>query len=431
MTMAATKTTLQFGCAALAAALLLPGSASAADGHVTYLEAVGPADRPMMIAGSDRGVVFIGADHALFRAYRHEQTALDTASQPFLWVEDIDTDGRAEYVGAGVPSFVVDDNADPMWGVLDGCDSYYVGDFIEDRAAELLCIRGTSVRVWSFDGQEYFNWEGRGYSMSSCAGDDFDDDRKMEVACDLTNGNHLFFDIEDWFNDPSYEPPRDGAAPEALNSGGVDRAAMAALASGERELSVGGRNITLGFAGGAVQINIDGAASGTIQVGGSGIYSAAAADLDGDGTHEVYVGGDDAVHIFRLDGTLVASVPANPATTTRDPRVTVRSATANGLENSDRDAVRGVVEASISDFVSCYSRRMGADQFTRVGTMLYELSVDDDGDVTSASKRHSGIRNDSLESCVEDAFEDLEFSPATDGSGSVSVTLDFDFVDTP
>ena len=429
--MAAIKPILRFSATALMAAVALPSLAHAADGHVTYLEAVGTVDRPMVIAGSDRGVVFIGADHSLFRAYHHEQTALDPSTQPFLWVEDIDSDGSAEYIGAGVPSFVVDDNADPIWGVLDGCDSYYVGDFIEDSASELLCIRGSSVRVWSYDGQEYFNWSASGYSISSCAGDDFDDDGKLEVACNLTNGNHLFFDIGDWFNDPEYDPPRDGLAPDALSTGGVDRGAMAALASGERELSVNGRSVTLGFGGGAVQLNVDGASGGTVQVGGSGIYSAAAADLDNDGVWEIYVGGDDAVHILRLDGTLVGSVAANPAATTRDPRVTVRSATANGLDDSERDAVRAAVENGIGGFVSCYARRMGADQFTRVGSMLYELSVDEDGNVTSASKRHSGIRNDSLESCVEDAFEDLEFSPATDGSGSVSVTLDFDFVDTP
>ncbi|MFT6400526.1 MAG: hypothetical protein ACJAYU_005304 [Bradymonadia bacterium] len=420
----------RYGFGALAAALILPATASAADGHVTYLEEVGTPERPMVIAGSDRGVVFIGAEHSLFRAYHHEQTAHDATTQPFLWVQDIDSDGRSEYIGAGVPSFVVDDNADPMWGVLDGCDSYYVGDFIEDSAAELLCIRGSSVRVWSYDGQEYFNWEGSGYSISECFGDDFDGDRKMEVACNLTNGNHLFFDIEDWFNDPTYEPPRDGVAPDALTTGGVDRTAMAGLAAGERELSVGGSSVTLGFGGGAVQLTVDGAPGGTVQVGGTGIYSAAAADLDGDGTYEIYVGGDDAVHIIRLDGTLVASVPANPNATSRDARVTVRSATANGLEDSDRDVVRASIEEEIAPFVSCYSRRMGADQFTRVGSMLYELTVDDDGDVTSASKRHSGIRNDRLESCIEGALEDLEFSPATDGTGSVSVTLDFDFVDT-
>ena len=420
-----------FTLASIGLSLAVAGPAAAADGHVTYLEEVGSPDRPLVIAGSDRGVVFIGPDHAVFRGYHHQQNAPTDVDQPFLWVEDIDGDGRSEYVGAGMPSFVIDDNADPMWGVLEGCGQYFVADFVEDRNVEILCLRGTSVQVWSYDGQEYFSWSGRGYNVSACYSDDFDDDRKVEVACNLSNGDHLFFDIQDWFNDPDYNPPRDGVAPEALNRGGVDYSAMTALASGERALDVNGQSVTLGFAGGAVQLNIDDAPAGTISVGGSGIYSAVAADLDRDGTVEIYVGGEDAVHILRVDGTRVATVAANPAQLTRDARVTLRSATANGLTDSDRDSVRAAIEGEIDSLVGCYSRRMGADQFTRVGTMLYELTVNESGRVTSASKRHSGIRNDSLESCVEGALEDIGFSGASEGTGSVSVSLEFDFVDVP
>ena len=85
---------------------ILSGTALAADGHVTYLEAAGPGDRPMVLAGSDRGVVFVGADNEMFRAFHHSQSASDGVEQPYLWVEDIDADGRSEYVGAGSPSFV-------------------------------------------------------------------------------------------------------------------------------------------------------------------------------------------------------------------------------------------------------------------------------------------------------------------------------------
>lgn len=429
--MSNTNRTLSRGAALALATSLFSPLAFAADGHVTYLEEVGSGDRPMVIAGSDRGVVFIGAENTVFRAFHHRQQAPEGVAQPYLWVQDVDGDNRAEYVGAGVPSFVIDDNGDPMWGVLEGCDQYFLGDFIDDRNEEILCIRGTTVQVWSYDGQEYFNWTGSGYSVSGCFGDDFDDDRKQEVACNLTNGNHLFFDIEDWFNDPNYDPPREGVAPDALNEGGVDRSAVAAAASGEQPLRVDGREVTLGFAGGAVQLTSGEGAPVTVQVGGTGIYSAIAADLDGNGVSEIYVGGDDAVHVLRADGTLVATVPANPDSMTRDARVTVRSATANGLEDSDRDNVRAIVEGEVDTLVSCYSRRMGADQFTRVGTMLWELTVDDGGRVDDATKRHSSLRNQSLESCVQDALEDLRFSGATDGSGSVSVNLEFDFVDVP
>lgn len=416
--------------AAFAAVGAFSASALAADGRVTYLEAAGSSDRPLVVAASDRGIVLIGADNAVFRAYHHQQVAPPGVTQAFLWVEDIDGDGRDEFVGAGLPSFVVDDNGDPIWGVLDGCDQYFVGDFIDDRNHELLCIRGTTVQVWSYDGQEYFNWTGAGYSVSGCFGDDFDDDRKQEVACALTNGNHLFFDVEDWFNDPTYEPEREGPAPEALNAGGVDRAPLAAVAAGEQALRVDGREVTLSFAGGSVQLAV-GDAPVTASIGGTGIYSAIAADLDRDGRSEIYIGGDDAVHVLRLDGTVLASIPANPSAMRRDARVTVRSATANGLENSDRDAVGAIVEQSRPSIVSCYANRMGADQFTRVGTMLWELTVNDSGRVSNVTKRHSGLRNGSLESCVQGVLESMRFSPATGGDGSVSLSLEFDFVDVP
>lgn len=422
------KNTPLAASAAMLALAVTAAPAAAADGHVTYLEAAGSADRPLVVAGSDRGVVFIGPDHTVFRAYHHRQTALEGADQPFLWVEDIDGDDRKEVVGAGTPSFVVDDNADPMWGIAEGCDRYFVGDFIDDTNAEVLCIRGATVAVWAFDGQEYFNWTGRGYSISACFGDDFDSDRKLEVACNLTNGDHLFFDIEEWFNDPNYDPPRTGPAPDAITRGGVDYSAVGATARGEQPLRVGAREVTLGFAGGALQLTTDGATA-TAQIGGSGIYSAIAADLDRDGRREIYVGGDDAVHVLSSDGTLIATVAANPDRATRDARVNLRSATANGLENSDREAVGAVVSEGLSEIQTCYAQRMGSDQFTRVGTMLWELSVDDGGRVSSASKRHSSLRNGPLESCVQGALEDLRFSPAESGSGSVSVALEFDFVD--
>lgn len=382
----------------------------------------------MVIAGSDRGIVLIGADHTLFRAYHHDQTAHDTATQPFLWVEDIDGDSRSEYIGAGNPSFVVDDNGDPMWGVAEGCDSYYVADFVDDATFELLCVRGASISVWSYDGQEYLTWEGRGYSISGCTGDDFDDDRKFEVACALTDGNHMFLDVASWFNDPDFDPMREGPPPEVMNPSGVDYSGMEAVASGAQPLTVNGRQVTLGFAAGALTMTAGDAVT-TAQIGGDAIYSATSADLDSDGVSEIYVGGTDAVYIVRLDGTVVATIAADPNNTEREAVVTVRSATANGLEDSDREVVGEAVNAGVEDFTSCYANRMGSDQFTRVGTMLYELTVSDSGRVTNAAKRHSGLRNSSLEGCIEDALEDLRFSEATNGTGTVSLTLGFDFVD--
>ena len=77
-------------------------------------------------------------------------------------------------MGAGSPSFIIETNGDPLWGVLDGCNQYFVGDFIDDRTWEIFCRGSRTMRVWSWDGQEYFSWSGSGYSIGDCYADDFD-----------------------------------------------------------------------------------------------------------------------------------------------------------------------------------------------------------------------------------------------------------------
>lgn len=412
--------------AAAAALTATAASAYAEDGTITYLHELGTSERPMVLAASDRGVVLIGADHTVFRAFHHEQTAREGVAQPFLWVEDIDGDREDEIVGAGSPSFVIETNGDPQWGVLDGCSQYFIGDFIDDRNIEVFCRGERSMRVWSWDGQPWFEWTGRGYSIGDCYADDFDSDRKMEVACSLTNGNHLQFDIE-------YDGPeeRDGEVPEVRNTGGISTNRVSQNASGERALQLGDREVTLGFSGGSIQVSADGAPIASLPVGSSAIHSALSADLDNDGQNEIYVGGDDEVYVIAADATLAATVPANPNSMTRDARVELNSATANGLENSDRDAIGEIVGGAMDDVRGCYASRMGADQFTRVGRMLYQLTVDGNGRVSGSRKLHSDLGNEALEGCVEDELEALRFSPATAGSGMVSVTMSFDFVDRP
>ncbi|MFT4703794.1 MAG: hypothetical protein ACI81R_001486 [Bradymonadia bacterium] len=404
------------------AALSISTSAFAADGHITYLKDVGTPEQPLLIAGSDRGVVFIDANATLYRAFHHEQATRDGVSQPMLWVEDIDGDRVDEYVGAGSPSFVIESNGDPLWGVAEGCEQYFVGDFIDDNSVEIFCRSGNSMRVWSYDGQPYFEWSSRGFNIENCYSDDFDSDRKAEVACALSNGNHLMFDIE-------YDGPEenDGPVPEVENRGGVSTRNVASAAAGERTVTLGTEEVTLRVGDAITEVLSGEAMMGTIAVAGP-IFSAFSADLDGDGSEELYLGGADVVHVVSADRS-VRTVLANPNNVTRTAQVELRNATANGLEASDRESVRAVVDAQMPTINGCYASRMGADQFTRVGTMLFELSIDSDGDVADATQRHSDLRNDSLERCVRGALEDLQYSPATNGNGISSVSLNFTFVD--
>ncbi len=409
--------------AATSCLVALPGIAFA-QSAVTWLGDVSTSDRPMVLAANGGGIVFIGPDGNVFRGYHHEQTSRDGYDQPFLWVEDIDDDGNDEFVGAGTPAFVVDDNADPVWGIADGCDQLFIGDFADDDTFEVFCRGERSVQVYSWDGQEYLTWEGRGWNVGTCYADDYDGDRELEVACALNEDEQLFFDLE-------YLEPEEKPDPvEPVDQQGVDTSRVAAAAAGSSTVDLGG-DTTIGFSGSAIVLSRDGAQFASIPVGSSAIHSAIVADLDGNGANELYVGGDGEVYVIDQAGTLVSTVPVRPSALSRDARVTIRSATAAGLTDGERETTMAAVEAGLGDIRGCYANRMGQDQFTRVGVMIWELTVDDGGDVDDMTRRHSSLQNRSLEDCIGDALEDLSFSPAADGSGVVSVTLDFDFVDTP
>ena len=399
-------------------------SAVAADGIVGFLAETGTDERPMLAVGTDRGLVFVAADNSMYRSFSHSHTAMSGAEQSWLFFDDVNNDGAADFVGAGSPSFVVSHEGEPLWGMTSGCGQLFVGNFVDDPAQELFCRNGGEVFVWSWDGQMVLEWDGGRRDMGVCYADDYDGDRKLEVQCEVSSGGHLAFDLD--FTEP--EERSESAAP-AIQSG-ADLSALSAAAAGTAPISVGSNAITLGFAEGAIQFNT-GDTVVSIPVNSPSIHSALAADLNRDGTSEIYVGGIDEVYVLSGTGQLVATLSVNPDSTTRDARVSIRSATANGLENSDRDAIRATIEGAGASLTGCYSRQMSSDRYTRTGEMIVELTVGGDGSVSDSTKRHSSLRNTSLENCIMGALEDIAFSPAVDGSGIVNVTVDFDFADTP
>lgn len=417
-TLTLTATTVLVG-----ACLVAPEFAAAQSGQISLLQAVGNRERPLMLAASDRGIVLVGADNAVFRAFHHTQSS--AAEQPALWIRDIDNDREPEYVGSGNPSFIIDTNGDPMWGVLTGCDEFFVGNYMDDRNEEIVCRRGREFKVWSFDGQPYFEWSGSGFNITQCWTDDYDGDNMMEVGCALSNGRGLRFDLDFQEPEPLESPP------EPTTQDGVDRGPSQGRAAGDNIPLTRNRNATVQLAGGSIVLSIEGAQVAAVPIPDSAIYSAAAADLDGDGTSTIYVGGVDRIYVLSEAGELVATLPANPARMTRDARAAVRSATAVNLEDTERDNIRAVVEGNLDGIRQCYAERMGRDQFTRVGQVLYELTVDSRGRVSETTRRHSSLNNRDLESCLDRQFRNLTFSPAAGGTGLVSVTLGFDFVDVP
>ena len=408
--------------------MLHAAPAAATNGRVFHLAQVGTEDRPMVVAATDRGIVFIGADNKVFRAFHHDRRARAGSAQSWFWIDDIDGDKRDEFVGAGAPSFVVDDNADPMWGITGGCDQFFVGDFTDSNSTvEMFCRQGNKMQVWSFDGTKVFEWAGTGYSFGACYADDYDSDRKMEVQCDFSNKKkHMFFDPDADADNKFVE--REGEASESEMKQGVDEAGQAGRVSGAEPIEALGGDLTVRQADGAVVIERNAAMVGSINLPGA-IYSAVAADLNGDGKSELYLGGTDQVFVVDAEGKLTATIAANPDRARREARVTVKSATANGLTVSDRDQVKAAIEKNAAPIQKCYSDNMGRDQFTRVGDMLFEVTVNKQGKAVEAVKRHSSLANRDLETCVGNAIKKMAFSPSTGEKGSVNLRLEFYFVD--
>lgn len=304
--------------------MLQAAPAMAANGRVFHLAQVGTSDRPLVVAASDRGIVFIGADNKVFRAFHHDRRARAGSPQSWFWIDDIDGDKRDEFVGAGAPSFVVDDNADPMWGISGGCDQFFVGDFTDSNSTiEMFCRQGNKMQVWSFDGTKVFEWAGSGYSFGACYADDYDSDRKMEVQCDFSNKKkHMFFDPDAEADSKFVE--RDGEASESEMKQGVDEAGQAGRVNGTEPIEALGGDLTVRQADGAVVIERNAAMVGTINLPGA-IYSAVAADLNGDGKSELYLGGSDNVFVVDSEGKLISTIAANPDRARREARVTILS----------------------------------------------------------------------------------------------------------
>ena len=417
---------------AVASLLLVQAAAGAQPaGAIVSLHYQQTGESRTVVAASSRGLVVIGADLGNFRAFPSSAQSQDGGARPFYWVADIDNDREDEYVFGGDPSFVLDGGGDPLFGALQGCDDFYAGNIIDDEVFELFCRRRNTLTVWNYDGQFLWEYSVSGLRLSRCEADDVDSDERLEFACGAGSSGWLLVDIAN--DEPVQEVPDNPA--EVSHADPYERYArqtQAAL-SGETTFDIdgdGNPSETLLWNGGALTLRDgSGTSLGSAAIPESEIYSVEVADLNADGTPEVFVGGVEMIYVISPTGEVLSRVQGNPNALERDSRVTIESVTANGLEDSSAETARAAVEAGLSGVQRCYDRQMGSDPFIRVGSMFYELGVDGQGRISRAQRIHSSVANRDLESCIEEGLQNMRFSSAAQGSGTVSVRLGFDFVD--
>lgn len=414
----------KFAALLLALACSYPLTASAEVG-VYHVERVGSQDRPMLLAASERGIVFIGADHEIYRGFEHTRSARDGFDQPWLWVTDMDNDRLSEVIGAGRPSFVISHQAEPLFGLTEGCDQFWVGKFSGDARQEVFCRKGDNFELYSMDGTRIYAWEGRGYRASACYIDDFNSNGRLNVACDLPGDEHLFFD----FSDAPDE--RAGDAPNTMaRSTAISAETSAAVVSGENTLRIGRTRYTLGFEDGTLTWTDANGESGSVDLPASAIYSAAGANL-GD-KNLLYIGGSDKVFAVDIaEAALVATIAADPRSLSRHPDIRVRTATGNRLVDSSRETIGGIINGALDEITACYTRQMSQNQYTRAGELIFQLTINSEGRVSQARRQHSTLRSSDLESCVEGVLRAQTFPEASEGDGLVMTAFEFDFVDRP
>jgi len=419
------KRTFLFAICVVALLSFGVSATAAPSGAVVQLHYQQSPERRTVMAATDAGLVFIGEDFSNFRAFRSSANGGE-----FLWITDIDNDRDDEYVFGGNPSFALDGDADPYFGLLDGCDDFFVGNILDDEAQELFCRKRNTISVWYYDGQFLWEYSVTGMRLNGCQADDVDSDERLEFACESSEG-WVLIDIAN--DEPVQNVPDNPAESGVRDQMALFDAEATAIFSGERTFDIdgdGSADESLRFSGGTLTINgAGGALMGTAALSESGLYSATVADLNGDGTNEIFVGGEGTVYVLSPAGEQLAAVNARPGSLDRDARVTIRSANANGLEDSSSETTQAAVNDGMSALTRCYSRRMGRDQFVKVGSMGFQLTVSGRGRVSAVQGIGSEVRDNELEECITNALEDLRFSNAADGDGTVTVRLALDFVD--
>ncbi|MBN1947238.1 MAG: AgmX/PglI C-terminal domain-containing protein [Bradymonadales bacterium] len=400
-------------------------------GAIISLHFQDTGERRLVMAASRRGMVFFGQDLQPFRAFRSEALDLGGRRSTFVWVQDVDGDPHVEYVFAGDPSFVLDQGADPYFGIIGGCNDFFLGDALDDRKPEVFCRRQNALTVFTYDGQFLWEYSVTGMRLGECYAEDLDSDRQLEFACSTNAAPWVVIDIanEESVVEVDSNPASTFSPPDHI-SGWVEEARTALLGQTPLDLDGDGQaQETLRFEEGTLTLfDREGSPTGSAQIPGA-LYSLLVADLTGDGTPEIFLGGEDVVHVLHPDGQVLAELRTNPASMRRQGRVSIASVAANGLEDNSPDAARAVVEGAMSRLTSCYEREMGSNPFVRVGSMFHELSINSSGRVSGAQRIYSSVNNTNLESCVERLFEDLRFSGASQNNATVSLRLSFDFTD--
>lgn len=334
-------------------------------------------DAPVLIHDAS-GIVFLGKDASVFRVY--SWNAAKGAETFSLLLTDMNKQGGPEIIGAGKPTFVLNQNADPIWFLDKGCDQVVVADIASDPTLDLLCMSGNEMSIYTHDGQ--LIWRAKLTTrLEACKAADINGDLKADIECKIKGSKKI--------------TRFDGATGQVL-AAGTD--------ASEVEETVYNR-----FAA------VEGTEEGVLLK----------KDLTGDGTEETITVSKKEITVSTAEG--VKKFDVNAKKYKRTPVAELKSVMANGFESSEagQQAVR-----DLNDKLSaCYTSQVRKNQFAGQGEVLMEVKVDAKGKVSNAGLLHSGLADASVSKCALDVLKKGKYPAATGESANINVRLFFTFVD--
>lgn len=379
-------------------------------------------DVPVLVVDDDQ-VFFIGKDKTVYRTFSWKG-ARDKDSRSTV-LADVNADGDSDLVGAGRPTFVLDNNADPIWFDKKGCDHVAVADVAADEKRDIVCVRGRNVNVFTFDGQ--LIWQASvGARFDYCQAGDINGDLKADVECkhrgsdkysrfDGTNGESLAAGVE-------------GSEVTASSTDGPDPVGKSSLENASFDLDGDGTTEeSVKVDGDAVVIQSRSKKKAIARLETGKPIAVLAKDLDGDKKVELVVLGEKNVFVVSDGGKKIGEFALNSRKYKRVPVAELKSVYANGFE--DDAAAAKSVEALNDKLAACYSSQVRRNQFAGQGLVILEVTVNDKAKVENVGLTHTELADKGVVKCATKVLRKGDYPKSKAEKAVVNVRMFYTFRD--
>jgi len=409
----------------------LSGTDARAQGDVVELHKVKGEQGELIVAVSANGITFIDPkEKKVFRAFKSKRKSMKGYKPDWVIIRDVDGDGTSDIIGAGAPAFIVTGGAAPIYSIPKGCGQFHLANFAGDKTQEILCRDGARFRLYNYDGQgPLWDYKITGLRLGVCNFGDLDGDLKADMECEvLGKGTYMQRSIEGeelgQRDSPQLDPPEDDTPGYAT--------LMANYLKGQEAFDLdgdGSREESVLLDGKAIVVRSRASPKALARHEVGKAFSVLVDDIDGDNKVEIVVGGAGKVFILSDEGKTLLEIKTDPKGLKRRADVKVARINANGLADSSDTAVTAVIDKSKKKLSACYAGNVKKNAFTRVGNIVYALNVGAEGKVKKVEKLHSALDDKKVEGCLIKALKGAKFSKATGPGATVTLTLEFGFID--